>query len=405
MSVESSHHTEIKGQQDNIALLDIAVLLAKHRRLLLGVPSVVAAVALAIAFVLPNVYTGTARILPPQQKDSSVAAMLGVFAGQSAFAGGGAVGQALGIRNPIDLYVGILKSRTIADRIIERFNLKDLYHASTMVSAREALQNVATISATRDGIIAIDVEDEDPKRAAEMANAYVEELDQMMQGLAVTEASQRRLFFEKQLFNARNQLASAEAGLRRALESKGISGVEAQGRSLVTTTEQLRAQIAVKEIQLDAMRAYATGRNPEAVRMTQELTSMKDQLANLESGRREPGAGHSPAGLENLHKLRELKFVEFTVELLSKQYELARIDEARDAVVIQVVDKALPPDKKSKPKRAVIVFVSTVTALLIVILIILSFEALGRIRTHPVGQARLSAFKSYLRGREAKSDT
>jgi tyrosine-protein kinase Etk/Wzc len=383
---------------DDITLVDLAIVLAKRKKLVLGLPLIGALLAIVVTLVLPDVYTATGRILPPQQKESSAAAMLGVFAGVT---GGpsSAIGQALGLRNPNELYVGILKGHTIADRLIERFNLKELYKAETMVNARESLDKVTKITAGKDGLITIDVDDKDPKRAAALANAYVEELGTLMQGLALTEASQRRLFFENQLASARGKLVDAELNLRIAIDTKGITGVDAQTRGVVGTAEQLRAQVAVKEIQLDAMRSFATDRNPDAVRLRQEIVSIKTELGQLEGGRRAHKNGESPAGLESLRKLREVKFLEFNVELLTKQFELAKIDEAKDAVLIQVVDPAIPPDFKSKPKRSLIVILTALMLGVIAVLWAFLANAVDRANEDPNAQGKLQSLLHNLRWR------
>jgi uncharacterized protein involved in exopolysaccharide biosynthesis len=393
-SARSDEQAQINRDEDDIGFIDLAIVLAKHKNAVLGLPVLAGVVALVVALLLPKIYTATAKIMPPQQKESSAAAMLGTLGG-TAGAAGATVGQALGLRNPNDLYASVLKSRTIADHLIERFKLKDLYESPNMVSARKALEKVTRISAGRDGLITIEVDDEDPKRAADLANAYVDELDRLMQSLALTEASQRRLFFEKQLANTRDQLIAAEATLRQAIEAKGITGVDAQSRGMVSTSEQLRAQIAVKEIQLDAMRSFATERNPEAVRLRQELTSMKGELANLEGGRREANGAKSPTGLENVRKLREVKFLEFSAELLTKQYEIARIDEAKDAVLIQLVDKAVPPDYRSKPSRALIVLFSVLAAFVVGIAFAIAREYWQGISKGP-GQLKVRELHSLL---------
>ncbi len=212
----------------------------------------------------------------------------------------------------------------------------------------------------------------------------------------MTEASQRRLFFEKQLVNARDQLLAAEAGLRQAIEAKGIAGVDAQTRAVVSTAEQLRAQIAVKEIQLDAMRTFATDLNPDAVRLRSEVSSMKAELGRLEGGRRDTNSTPSPSGLENVRKLREVKFLEFTVELLTKQYEIAKIDEAKDALLIQVVDKAIPSDYKSKPKRSLIVMLAVVATTLLALLLAFVSEAIAKLSQDPQNGERLKVIRRYL---------
>jgi uncharacterized protein involved in exopolysaccharide biosynthesis len=207
------------------------------------------------------------------------------------------------------------------------------------------------------------------------------------------------LFFEKQLASARSQLIAAEAGLRQAIERKGITGVDAQSRAAVEATEQLRAQIAVKEIQLDAMSAFATEKNPEAVRLRQEIASMKAELGRFEGGRTNGHITPSPAGLENLRKLRDVKFLEFTVEFLTKQYEMARIDEGKDGVLIQVVDKAVPSDYKSKPKRALIVVLTTFLFGLVAVFWAFIREALEQARLDPGTKAKMEALRQHMRWR------
>lgn len=392
--MEQVPSSSVHRESGQITFLDLIIVLARHKKVVFGLPLVAVVAAIVVALVLPNIYTATARILSPQQKESSAASILGVLAG-SAGGTGAAVGHAIGLRNPNDLYASILRSRSIADRIIERFNLKD--KARTMMSARRALEGITKVTAGKDGLITIQVDDLDPQRAADIANAYVEELDRFMQGLAVTEAAQRRLFFEKQLASARDDLVAAEVDLRKGIETKGIAGVDAQSRAVVGTAEKLRAQIAVKEIQLDAMRSFATERNPEAVRLRHEITSMKAELGNLEGGRREANGGRSPAGLENIRKLREVKFLEFTVELLTKHYEIAKIDEAKDAVLIQVVDKAVPPDLRSKPNRAQIVIVTLFAVGILALLLAFLLEAIEKARNDPGTRDRLYTLRQTLR--------
>ena len=379
--------------------LDVLIVLAKRKRLILGVPFIAGIVAILIALTMDKIYTAQARIMPPQQRESSAVAALNALTGMSGGAASG-VGQALGLKNPNDLYVGILKGNTIADRMIERFNLKERFRKETMVATRKGLEGRTAITAGKDGLITIEVDDEDPKRAADMANAYIEELDNMMQALAITEASQRRLFFERQLTAAREQLVRAEVSLRQAIDEKGLVAVDAQSRAVMGTVERLRAEVAVRQIQLDAMRTFATERNPESVRLRQEISSIQAELAKLESGnstnKHMGGKTVSPAGLENIRLLRETKFLEGMVELLTKQFEAAKIDEARDAAIIQVVDRAIPPDLKSKPKRALMVTLTTLIAGFFALLIAIALEALENARRDPQFARRLGTLRQYL---------
>lgn len=371
--------------EDEISLLDSLIVLARHKRLLLGIPFVAAIGAAITSLLLPDIYTGTARILPPQQSASAASAVLsqlgGVLGGL-----GGAAGGGLG-RNPNDLYIGMLKSRTVADNLIDRFDLGKIYDQKLQSNTRNVLQGNTAISAGRDGIITISVDDKDAKRAAELANAYVDELMKLTKVLAVTEASQRRLFFERQLLQAKDNLTEAEIAARQGLQKGGLAQVDAQGRSMIAVTARLRAEISAKEVQLGAMRTFAAEGNPELQRTQQELEALRRELGRVEGSSpvAAVGKGDAPgnAGLDNLGRLRDVKYYEFLYELLAKQYELAKIDEAKDATVIQIMDKAIEPDRKSRPVRSQIVLLSTFAAGLLAVVWIFVLEIVTKNNRDP----------------------
>jgi uncharacterized protein involved in exopolysaccharide biosynthesis len=394
---KDSPTVESPPAEDEISLLDLLIVLAKHKRFVLGVPLVAAIAAVAYSLLLPNIYSGTTRILPPQQSASAASAMLSQLGG----ALGGAAGGALGVRNPNDLYMGMLRSRTVADNLIARFDLKKVYQQELQSGTQNTLHGYTSIAAGRDGIITIGVDDREPKRAADLANAYVEELMKLTKVLALTEASQRRLFFERQLDQAKDNLTTAELAARQGLQKGGLAQVDAQGRSMIEVTAQLRAQISVKEVQLGSMRTFAAEGNPELQRTQQEIEALRRELARIEgsspiaAGRRVDASGNS--GLDNLSRLRDVKYYEFLYELLAKQYELAKIDEAKDATIIQVLDHAIEPDRKSKPKRTQIVLLSTLAALIASILWVLVREAAARMRVDPEQASRLEILRGYLR--------
>jgi tyrosine-protein kinase Etk/Wzc len=397
MSEESPITNHQSPDDEEISLLDLLIVLAKHKKLILGVPFGAAVVAAGISLLMPNIYTGVTRILPPQQNQSTAAAMLGQLGGLA-----GIAGQSLGIRNPNDLYVAMLKSRTVADNLVERFDLMKFINAKYPSQAREGLAGVTRITSGLDGIITIEVEDKDPKRAAEIANGYVDELYKLTQTLAVTEASQRRLFFERQLDQTQKSLANAEAAARQGLEKGGLVVIDAQGRGMVETTARLRGQISVKEIQISAMRAFATGQNPDLKQAQHELDAMKQELAKMEgtaSGRDNASSAGKAGGMENLRLLRDVKYFETIFELLAKQYEIAKIDEARDASLIQVLDKAIEPDRKSKPTRSLIVVLTALVAGFLAVFWVFIKEAGNRARQDPEQASRLEALRRYLRWR------
>lgn len=378
---------------DEISLLDLAVVIAKHKKLILGLPFGVAVIAAIISLLLPNVYTATTKILPPQQSQSASAAMLAQLGGLANLVGGAA-----GLKNPSDVYIAMLKSRTVADNLIQRYGLMQLYDVAYLSQAREELARVTSISSGKDSIITIEIDDKDPKRAADLANAYVDELLKLSQVLAVSEASQRRLFFERQFIQAKENLAKAEGAARQALQSGGLVKVDDQGRAMVETTARLRGQISVKEVQIGAMRAFAAGSNPDLRLAERELESMRNELAKIEGTGGTKVATNSPSGqgIDSLRLLRDVKYHEVLFELLAKQYEMAKIDEAKDSAVIQVMDKAIEPDRKSKPKRSLIVLLSTLVAGFVGMLWAFVREAMAKAASDPQQVARFQAIRRYL---------
>src|SRR5207249_12058426 len=243
-------------------------------------------------------------------------------------------------------------------------------------------------------IITIEFDDEEPKRGADVANAYVDELMKLTKVLAVTEASQRRLFFERQLLQAKDNLTAAEMVARQGLQKGGLAQVDAQGRSMIEVTARLRAQISVKEVQIGSMRTFAAEGNPELQRAQEELEALRRELARIEGSSPIAAVGKGEAsgssGLDNLGRLRDVKYYEFLYELLAKQYELAKIDEAKDATIVQVMDQAIEPDRKSKPKPLIIVFLSAIAALFVSFIWVMVREAAARAREDPVQNSRFT---------------
>lgn len=379
-------------------LLDLLLLLAANKRTLILIPLVVAILTAAASLFMKNVYTATARILPPQQGASASLALLTQLAGQS-----GAASSALGSvgSKNVDLYAGLLKGQTIADRLIDRFKLKDRYGKRTVVDTRVYLASRTELTAGRDGIISISVEDTDPQFAADVANAYVEELQRLTEGMAITEAAQRRLFFERELQKARVQLADAEVEMRKTQETTGLIQLDDQGKAIIEAIARLRGEIAAKEVQIVSMKSFATESNPELVRLRQQLGGLRAELAKLEKNSNKDAAdvlippGRVPeAGLQYVRKLRELKYSETIFELLAKQYEVARLDEAKDMAVIQLVDRAVPPDRKTKPQRSLIVLAMFSIAGIGTLVWILVREAVVRARKDPETNRKLQALRA-----------
>jgi uncharacterized protein involved in exopolysaccharide biosynthesis len=377
-------------REDEISTLDLAVALARHKGLVIGLPLLAAVVAAVISLNMTPKYTGVARLLPPQTSHSGAGSgMLSQFNALSGVSG------LLAIKNPSEIYIAVLKSRTLADALIDRFDLRKLYGVSLRSDAQLVLSKESQITLGRDNLITIAVEDTDPKRAAAIANAYVKELDKLSGLIAVTEASQRRLFFEKQLVEARDNLVKAELDARSAMDEGGLAAVDAQGRTIIQTTEMLRARVASKEVELNSMRGFATEQNPAYRNALEELNALREQLAKMERGDGGSKTGRT-AGQKNLMKLRELRYHEELLEFFSRQYERAKVEEARQGTVIQVLDWAVEPDRRSSPKRSLIVLLTTAIATIVAVALALILEALERARQDPRGSQRLADLRRHL---------
>lgn len=380
-------------------LLDLFIILAKRKFLILGMTGGAAVISVAVSFLLPTYYTATTRILPPQQNQSVAMSMLGQLAPLISATGG----KDLGLHNPGDLYVAMLRSRTVEDALISQFSLLGRYREKFTVDARKRLETLTEIVASKDGVISVSVDDRDPHQAAAMANAYIAELTKLTRTLAVTEASQRRLFFEREVEGANQELAAAEQALKQTQESTGILQLDDQSKVMLQSYANLRAQVSEKEVEVQSMRTYASDANPTLVRTEQELAALQRQLARFERGANgsslaQVGLAKVPsAGLEYVRKLRAVKYRSTLLELLTKQYEIARIDEAKDASIIQVLDPATTPERKSWPHRAVIVLLATLLALLISLVWAYVTESWLLAKEDPQHLARLQILRMYLK--------
>jgi uncharacterized protein involved in exopolysaccharide biosynthesis len=388
-----NHDEELQG----FHFPEILLVLAKRRVFVLALVGTSAFVALVASLLWPKTFTANARVMPPQQNQSmSATAMLSQLGPLASLAG-----QGLGLRNTSDIYVAMLHSRTVADALIDRFSLMNVYRVRRRVDARDRLDELTVVSSGKDGVISISVDDHDPNLAADLANAYVDELEKLTRTLAFTEAGKRRVFFEREMKMASDDLANAEVALKQTQEKTHLVLPEGQSRALIESLTALQSQIAAKEVQVRGMRLYATPENPDLIRAEQELAALRDQEAKLEVGHGKQSGdisiGNVPtAGLEYVRKLREVRYREALFELLAKQFEAAKIDEARDALIVQQLDKALPPEKRSWPKPSIIVLFTTIVAALIAVLAALLMENMERAQGDPRFAARLHLFKFYL---------
>ena len=384
--------------EEEISLLDILIVIVQYRRLILKIAVYTVVIGVIVSLLLPIRYTATTSILPPQQTSSAGSALmaqLGNLGSVASLAGG-----SLGLKNPNDLQVAMLKSRTVEDAMLDRFHLVELFEVKQRSDARKKLEKVVDIdSGAKDGLIRIAVTDRDPRRAAEMANGYVEEFKRLSATLAVTEASQRRLFFEQQLAQAKDGLANAEEVLKKTGQKTGLIQLDSQTRATIELLANLRGQIAAKEVEISAMRSFATGENPDLQMAEQQLAGLRSQEQKM--GATSEGATNAlipkgnaqEAGIEYIRKLRDVKYFETIFDLLARQYEMAKVDEARQGAVVQIVDRAIVPDRKSSPQRTLIVLGATVLGLFVGLVWAFAREGLTRLSNNPAEHLRLELLK------------
>jgi len=383
--------------------LDLLILVLERKRFIARFVLGAAVLATVVAFLLPVRYEAKVVLLPPAQ-NSSISSMMGQLGGLGALgslaslAGGG-----LGIKNPTDMYVSFLTSRTVEDAMIQRFDLMKEYKEKRMVDTRKEFEKRTTVVAgAKDGLIRITLEDGDRKRAAEMANAYVDEFRKLSASLAITEAARRRLFFEQQVQRAKDKLTEAEEAMTKTEQSTGVLQIDSQARSLVESAAILRAQVVAKQVQIEGMRSFATEDNPNLLLAKQELAALQSQLQHVAGSESDTGSDINlskgrvtQSGMEYLRRFRDLKYQETVFELLAKEFEIAKLDEAREGSIVQVVDAAVVPDKKSSPHRTLIVIASTVLAFFTAVFWVWLRKRLDASFDVPENRRRLRAIKHF----------
>jgi capsule polysaccharide export protein KpsE/RkpR len=353
-----------------VSLADVLIWLGERKALIGAVTGGVAVLSLVVALLLPPIYTARTTFLAPgsQQQSGSSAAL-------AALGSLGALPAGLGAKTPDDLYVALLKSDSVQHGLDQRFNLKAHYDVDTYEALRKVLPNhVRVTSDKKSGVISVEVDDKDAKFAADLANAHDPEVTKLLGRLAVSEAQLRRGFFEKQLQDTKENLIKAEQSLQAVQEKSGVIVLDKQAEALITNAALLRAQISEREVQLRVLRTSATDQNPSVIRLNSELRGLRAELARMESSQGgTPGSavdlpvGRLPeASVDYVRARRELKLQEMLLEGMLRQYEIAKLDEAKEGPVLQQVDVALVPDYKSRPSRALIVLASTLAALLLV---------------------------------------
>jgi len=386
-----------ESDEDEVNLLDYLRVLKKRGRMILGLCAVSVATAFVYSyFVLPKIYESTATILPPA--DSKGGGGLSTLLATSGAA------QVLGVPLPSsnkDIFVAMLKSRTMADEVIRQFDLVNVYQlqnsGAAMQGARNQLQGATNIRVSKEGVISVTVEDRDPKRAADMANSYLATLDRLNRTLNVTEAGRNRGFIESRLKETERDLRKAEEDLRGFQERNKAVVLQDQAKAAVEGAAKLKGEIMAAEVQLEVVRGFSTEQNPQVIHLKTQIEEMKRQFARMQYGQgmelpafsKNPGEAHPEivvpfarvprVGLDLARLTREAKVQQTVFELLTQQYEQAKIAEARDSPIVQVLDRALPAEWKSKPKTTLNMALAGALSLFAAIFLAFFLEYWGRI--------------------------
>ena len=323
---------------------------------------------------------------------------------------GALAGGSLGIKSPNDMYVAMLKSETVENAMVQRYGLQQEYRTKYLSDARASFEHNAAINGSgKDGLIRISITDRDPHRAAELANGYVQQFQILSEQLAITEAAQRRLFFQKQLEQAKDQLVNAEEALKKTEHDTGLISVDSQSRALVETAASLQGRIIAQEVAVQGMQSYATGQNEQLKQAQLELDSLRGQLAKLSGIQGTsndfivPKGKLPDVGLEYVRKFRDVKYYETIFETLAKQFEMAKLDEAKEGALVQVVDFAVPPEKRSFPKRTQLVFLSALSGVFVGSIAVFLISWLQHAMADPETAGKLRHIRTLMRLRGSRA--
>lgn len=369
---------------EGIDLLDLALPLLQHWKLLLVAPLLVGLAALGASYLIAPTFTSRTVFLPPQQQQSAAASALASLGALS-----GLAGAAAGVKSPADQYVALLQSATVTDRLIDEFKLMQVYDSKYRFEARRALADNTRVSiGKKDGLITVEVDDIVPQRAADIANRHVDELRRLSAGLALTEAQQRRVFFEGQLKKTRDDLTAAQ----QVLQASGFNAgaLKAEPRAAAESYARLKAEVTAAEVRLQTLRRSLADNATEVQQAQTLLGALRNQLSKAEASTNTPGSA------DYVSKYREFKYQETLFDLFSRQYEMARLDESREGALIQVVDVAKPAEHKSKPKRALIAVATTLLTLLALCIFVVMRHFWRQSAARPENAVKLAQLRAAL---------
>lgn len=363
--------------RDEINLSELWKAIKSRRMLILAITSAAFTASVIVSLLLPRYYAATASIMPPQQEDIGGGLVSNIDGGLGLLAGG-----LLGSNSQADLWAGILKSSSVNSAIIERFRLKEIYGKQTLDDTMKILLKRVEIDKTKEDIVKVTVEDRDPKRAADMANAFIEELDRTNKSAVMTSGQRMRAFVEKRLIETKADLAQIEDSLKSFQKTNNAVKLDDQSKAIIEAIGSVKGTLMAKEVESETLQSYAAPSNPMVQLLNSEINGLKEKLRELEQGRTVSGnrdifipTDRIPdLSLQYAQLLRDAKVRETLFELLTQQFELARIQEAKDSPTIQVLDSAYPPEVKSKPKRGLIVVLSTISGFLVSIFLSLFLQ-------------------------------
>ncbi len=388
MTDQNTQASTVETDEDEISLIDLAIALGEEKKTLFGIPAITTTLAIVVSLLMTPIFTAKTVMMPPQQQQSGAASALASLGGLA-----GLAGAAAGIKSPDEMYIAFMQSEGLQKAVIEKLQLQERYEKKTISETREALkQNVKIAADKKAGLITIEADDKDPAFAAKLANMHVVELRNLMGRLAVTDAQQRRVFFEQAISKTQAELAEAEANFRAAKEKSGMQVTAVIAESGVRASADLRGQIAAKEVQMQAMSRFATPQNPDVQRLGSELAALRSQLGKIEQG---SGADDKTSPIQQLavKAFRDIKAREAMMGVLVAQYESARVDEAKEGPLIQQVDVAVAPERKSKPKRAIIVLLAAFAGLFIGVMVAFVRRAMRKASESPETSGRIAKLK------------
>jgi len=380
----------MKGSGEEINLLTYWSVLVRRKKLIGLIVAVAFVCSVITSLLLPKKYDVTVSLMPPDSNNDAMSAAASLMSGAAgALLGSSAGALGLGAASPTDIWMGVLKSNSVRDAIIERFDLKKKFGVDAIEDARLILDKMVKIDKSKEEIVSITVEDRDPVETARIAKAFIEELDRVSRNLSMTEGRKTRIFVERRLSETKAALAKLEEDFKRFQMENGAVKLDEQSKAIVEAIGTVKGQLMAKEVELQTLLSYATPANPQVQLLKTEVEELKAKLKELEEGQDGsrnngifiPTKRFPDISIQYVRLVRDIKVQQTLFELLTQQYEMASIQEAKDTPTAQVLDDARVPEKKAKPKRAMIVAVSTFTALLVAVFLAFFLQYLEDLKT------------------------